>query len=70
MDAHNIQIRCQQYVSDLLNGVDSKIVLHSIFDEAYIQQLLRKHNLEIRCDGLNVFPDTTQQLKTLTYETM
>ena len=47
---HNIQIKCQQYVSDLLDGVDSKIVLYSIFDEAYIQQLLRQHHLEIRCD--------------------
>jgi hypothetical protein len=67
---HNIQIKCQQYVSDLLNDVNSKIVLHSIFDEAYIQQLLRQHNLEIRCDGLDAFPESTQQLKTLTYETM
>ena len=64
---HNIQLRCEQYVDDLINGIDSNITLHSIFDEAYIQQLLRQHHIEIRCDGLEVFPNTTQQLKTLTY---
>jgi hypothetical protein len=68
--SHNIQFKCHQYVSDLLNNVDNELVLNSIFDEAYIQHLLRQHNLEIRCDGLDVFPSTTQQLKTLTYETI
>jgi hypothetical protein len=66
---HNIQLRCQQYVRDLLDNVNSDMALHSIFDEAYIQHLLRQHNLEIQCDGLDVFPSTTQQLRTLTYKT-
>jgi len=64
---HNIQLRCNQYVDDVINGVDSSVTLYSIFDEAYIQQLLRQHNIEIRCDGLDQFPSTTQQLRTLTY---
>ena len=64
---HNIQLKCEQHVADLINGINSNITLHSIFDEAYIQQLLRQHNIEIRCDGLNVFPSTTAQLRTLTY---
>ena len=64
---HNIQLLCEQYVTDLINGVDSIITLYSIFDEAYIQQLLRQHNIEIRCDRLDQFPGTTQQLGTLTY---
>ena len=64
---HNIQLECEQYVDDLINGIDSNITLYSIFDEAYIQQLLRQKNIEIRCDGLDIFPNTTQQLRTLTY---
>ena len=64
---HNIQLKCKQYVNDLINGIDSNITLHSIFDEAYIQQLLRQHHIEIHCDQLDVFPGTTQQLRTLTY---
>lgn len=66
---HNSQNRCQQYVADLLSGNNSKITLCSIFEEAYIQHLLRQYNLELRCDGLDVFPATTQHLGTLTYET-
>ena len=67
---HNSQLRCEQYVQDLLDSTDTKIIVHSIFDEAYIQHLLRLNNLELRCDGLDLFPDTTQQLRNLTYETM
>jgi hypothetical protein len=64
---HNIQLRCEQYVNDLINGVDSNITLHSIFDEAYIQQLLRQHDILIRCHELDIFPSTTQDLKNLIY---
>jgi hypothetical protein len=67
---HNSQIRCEQYVQDLLDGHSTDIVLYSIFDEAYIQHLLRLNNLELRCDGLDLFPVTTQQLRNLTYETL
>ena len=66
---HNSQIKCCQYVNNLINGLDTKMTLNTVFDEAYIQYLLRQHNLEIQCNGLDVFPATTQQLKTLTYET-
>lgn len=67
---HNSQHRCHQYVNELLVGNDIKMTIHSIFDEAYIQHLLRQHGLEIQCNELNIFPTTTQQLKNLTYETM
>jgi hypothetical protein len=67
---HNSQHKCYQYVQDLLAGVDTNIVVHGIFDEAYIQHLLRQHNIEIQCDGLNTFPDNTHHLRTIIYETM
>ena len=66
---HNSQNRCHRYVNELLAGNDINMTMYSIFDEAYIQHLLRQHNIEIRCDGLINFPPTTQQLKNLTYET-
>lgn len=65
---HNSQNKCDQYVNDILLGNEKQMLLLSIFDEAYIQHSLRAHGLEIRCDGLNVFPTTTQDLKSLTYE--
>lgn len=65
---HNSQLRCYQYVKDLINGADGEITLHTIFDEAYMQQLLRRCNIAIQCDGLNKFPSTIQQLRYITYE--
>jgi len=64
---HNIQLRCEQFATNLINGVNSNIALHSIFDEAYIQHFLRLHNIELQCHGLDVFPNTTQQLRNMTY---
>lgn len=64
---NNIQLKCEQYVKDVINDVNNNMTLHSIFDEAYVQYLLRQQNFEIHCDGLNIFPSTTQQLKTLIY---
>lgn len=66
---HNSQNRCHQYLFNLLSGHDGEIVVNSIFDEAYMQHLLRQNHLEIQCDGLNEFPSTIQQLKAITYET-
>lgn len=67
---HNSQLRCEQYVQYLLDGNNDEITVYSIFDEAYIQHLLRLNNLELQCNGLDLFPTTTQQLRNLTYETM
>jgi hypothetical protein len=64
---HNSQIRCHQYVRDLLAGINCNMILHGIFDEAYIQYLLRQQDLEIQCDGLNTFPTSTQLLRTVLY---
>jgi hypothetical protein len=67
---YNSQNRCYQIVQNILSNTNSNMILHSIFDEAYIQHLLRQRNLEIQCDGLDTFPTTTLHLKTLTYEEM
>jgi hypothetical protein len=64
---HNSQIRCHQYVHDLLEGINCNITLDSIFNEAYVQHLLRQQNLEIQCSELNTFPTSTQNLKTILY---
>lgn len=66
---HNSEIKCRQIVSNVLSGVDAEVKIHSIFDEAYIQHLLRKNDLDLMCEGLDSFPISTAQLKKLTYET-
>lgn len=65
---HNSQHKCKQYVNDVTAGNQTQMTLLTIFDEAYIQSLLRQLNIEIRCEGLNTFPTTTQDLKILTYD--
>lgn len=64
---HNIQTRCKHYVECILNNIKTNITTHNIFDEAYIQHLLRQHSVEIGCNGLDQFPTSTQQLKSMTY---
>jgi hypothetical protein len=65
---HNSQIKCQQWVTDIIDGVDSSSPCQTIFDEAYVQFLLRGLGFELRCDGLNKFPSTSLAIKELVYE--
>lgn len=65
---HNSQVRCTQAIENFLIGVNADIVVHSLFDEAYIQHLLRSNGIELMCDSLNNFPTTIAQLKNITYE--
>lgn len=66
---HNSQIRCHQAVDKILRQQNSKVVTHSLFDEAYIQHLLRQRGFELCCNNLNIFPSTTQHIRTLLNET-
>jgi len=66
---HNSQLNCIQWVNVTLNtDIDSPINTLTIFDEAYIQHLLRQQGYEIKCDGLNEFPATTLDLKNIIYK--
>ena len=55
-------------VDHCLDGNDMSIGDLTIFDEAYIQFLLRERGYEMRCYNLNVFPKTTQDLRELLYD--
>lgn len=65
---HNSQKKCYQYVKDCINGNNTQMLILNIFEESYIQHLLRQYKFEISCDGLNVFPESTQQLAKLIYK--
>jgi hypothetical protein len=63
------QFNCQQLVNYVLfeeSNVNTNV--QTIFDEAYIQYLLRKSGYELCCDGLNTFPTTTFELKKIIYK--
>ena len=56
---HLSQLNCQQWVYDAIKGsVNTPTPCQTIFDESYVQYLLRELGHELRCDGLDNFPKT------------
>jgi hypothetical protein len=66
---HNSQKKCVQWIDTVLN-TDSNLTIDikTIFDEAYLQHLLRASGHEIHCTNLNVFPNSSTELKKIIYE--
>jgi hypothetical protein len=65
---HNSQLKCQQWVTDIILGTTSSTPCQTIFDESYVQYLLRESGFELQCDGLNIFPITSTDMKKLIYK--
>ena len=65
---HNSQHRCDTWVQDTLAGNNTASPCQTILDEAYVQHCLRKQGYEILCDGLDVFPTHSRDLRELIYE--
>lgn len=65
---HNSQQRCDAWVQDVLANKNTESPCQTILDEAYIQHCLREEGYEIRCDGLDVFPTKSRDLRELIYE--
>ena len=65
---HNAQIKCNEWVDCVING--SQLVLNhsTIFNEAYVQKLLRDKGYEIYCDGVDAFPTQSTEMKELIYQ--
>jgi hypothetical protein len=51
-------------ISNCLNGIDTSIQNLTMFDEAYIQHLLRVAGWELMCYGMNKVPTSTSELYT------
>lgn len=64
---HGIQKKCMTWVNDILQNNKSDSPCLTIFDESYVQYLLREKGFEIQCDGLNSFPDDATQMRNLIY---
>jgi hypothetical protein len=63
----NCQIECEQWVHDTIAGKDSIYTSKTIFDESYIQHIFITHGYEIKCDGLDTFPQHTSEMAQLIY---
>lgn len=67
---YNSQINCNSWVQDILNSnkLYSVSPCQTIFDESYIQCLLRQQGYGIECDNLNTFPSTAREMKKIIYK--
>lgn len=66
---HNSQIDCEKWIDSVLLNQEKSLSApcQTIFDEAYVQHLFRKKGYEIKCDGLDVFPNNSTKMKDLIY---
>lgn len=65
---HRSQLRCHQWCDDILNKTDSPTPCDTIFDEAYVQHVLREQGFEMQCHGLDEFPKTSIDLAEIIYK--
>ena len=62
---NGIQLRCNRWVDDIISGVENSSPCITVFDEAYVQHLLRVRGFEIKCFELNEFPKNSTELRKL-----
>jgi hypothetical protein len=62
-----MQKKCDIWVNDVLHGDSQHSPCKTLFDEAYVQARLRDKGYEIRCNGLNQFPNHAQQMREIIY---
>jgi hypothetical protein len=60
---HNSQINCMQWAKDILSNNNTSNPGQTIFDEAYIQHLLKKDGFEIQCYDLNTFGKDAEAMR-------
>jgi hypothetical protein len=66
---HNIQLKCHTWVDSIIKGIENKnSPCITIFDEAYVQMLLRNQGYEIQCHELNDFPKNSSDMIRVTYK--
>lgn len=65
----DVQEKCEKWVQEIINdSTNGPTPCNTIFDEAYVQHLLRRQGFEIRCDGLAIFPDSAKKMKEIIYK--
>lgn len=64
---HGSQLRCQNWVQQVLTDGNAPCPALTLFDEAYIQHLLREQGWEIRCHGLDRLDCTADHMRQLIY---
>jgi hypothetical protein len=67
---HNTQLQIDQWIRDLVSHdvVQSPNPCRTFLDEIYVQAKLRTQGYEIRCNGLDEFPEDSNHMKQLIYK--
>jgi hypothetical protein len=65
---HGIQNRCNDWVNTLLEGRNTLSPCITLFDEAWVQHLLRCRGYEIQCDGLEYLPQSSEEMLKIIYK--
>ena len=60
---HDSQLKCKQWINDIITNTNTPTPCQTIFDEAYVQHGLRMSGYNIQCNELNVFPKTASAMK-------
>lgn len=64
----NSQQRCKEWVEQVINRQQADAPILTLFEESYIQHLLREKGFELQCSGLDQFPSNTTDLRKVIYE--
>lgn len=63
-----MQNQCRLWTRAVIQGIEDRpCPAQTMFDEAYIQVLLRHHGYHLKCDQLDQFPQTSTQMKRFVY---
>ena len=65
---HGIQQRCNRWADAVLTDTEMESPVQTIFDEAYLQYLFKDKGYEIFCNGLNIFPTSSRDMKKIIYK--
>jgi hypothetical protein len=55
---HKIQFRCIVWTNDIINNKNNPNPCLTIFDEAYVQYLLRDLGYSLKCNNLHILPNS------------
>jgi len=65
---HNIQYKVQKFCESVISNTDANYQFLNLYDEAYMQHLLRENSYELKCHGLDDLPSVSGEFKTLMYK--
>ena len=64
---HNVQYKIAEFCDAIISNADLTYKFQTIYEEAYLQYLLRVNGYELKCNGLNELPSTAKEFEDLVF---